>query len=158
MYSSRWIVRVGDLSQMLLQLPLERYMNRQFRRCNKLLPNVWIHSTFSLFSSYILRIWLLQQQQKDAKYSSFFYLFQFQEVRIINLIKYSYELCAKNIKIFFFVYIPYDVAFYGEKKTCVGWEKKRNHWWNGPYVYVNKWFFIQFTKQILKKWSAQAEL
>lgn len=27
-------------------------------------------------------------------------------------------------------------------------ENIRIHRWNGPYEYVNKWFFIQFTKQI----------
>lgn len=27
-------------------------------------------------------------------------------------------------------------------------EHIRIHRWNGPYEYVNKWFFIQFTKQI----------
>lgn len=80
---------------------------------------------------------------------------KFESLILLNI----HTNCVQKIyKYFLCVFIPYDVALYGEKETCVGWEKKRNHWWNGPYVYVNKWFFIQFTKQILKKWSAQAEL
>lgn len=53
------------------------------------------------------------------KYFLFVHVFSFQEVRIINLIKYSYIRCAKSIKIYgFFLRFPLICRFTGWENVC----------------------------------------